>query len=858
MEAFSEYLIKSAAWITGFALVYLLFLRNERFFNLKRIYLLSGILISLIFPLISVHYQVEVPAPSTGSLSFQGTEFSSVTAGSSVSTETGLNYKMILFVLYITGVLFLGYRIIRHLIWIKKTISKANINNIGPARLVRISSFPASFSFFNYVFINPSVDEAEVREIMNHELVHVNQKHWLDLFLIETLRLLQWVNPFVWIYTGFVRLNNEYLADEMALQRSSNPAIYKAALLNQLFRSPVISLTNSFNYSLNQKRFDMMKKIITSPYRKLKVLLVLPVFAIILYAFATPKYSYLPSDVSVISPLAIKETQTITQNDVIGIVLTEDGKPLSMVTIAATPNGIGTQTGSDGRFYLTDISKDASLLVSCIGYKNQTLKPDFTSEIVIKMVKDPEYKMGVMTPDFTARHEGENVTISMTDDKNSEALIVINDKITDYKGKVTLKRDDIVAGKVLRGKEATDKYGEKGKNGVIVLTTKNHLQKVIKGVVVTKDGKPLEGVLILNTGTSGLAHWTNTKADGTFTLADVPDDERIYFSLKGYKPFSTKPVFTSEMKIILEVDPDFNSSSGNSYFVPNSQIKELVVVDGVISEKSFSEVMKELGYNMGPSKALFGKDATDKYGEKAVNGVREITTRKKAIEMGQKVPLPKLAPSDYPTFQGQRFTTFTDWVCNQAKYPAEATAKKIEGWVSVNFSVELNGTISNIKSTLGDPLLAEEVIRVIKTSPRWDPPKNPEVDSPHNSTVTLKFKLPDQVLRTEPFVVVEQMPMYPGGDAALLDFLKNNTKYPEEAKVQKIEGRVIVRFIVGSDGYVGGVSVLKGVHTLLDAEAIRVVGSLEKFTPGMQGGNPVDVWYMCPVTFSLPKTDPPQ
>ena len=64
MEAFALYLLKSVIWLTGFALVYLLFLRNERFFLLKRIYLVSGILVALFFPLISVHYQVELSAPA--------------------------------------------------------------------------------------------------------------------------------------------------------------------------------------------------------------------------------------------------------------------------------------------------------------------------------------------------------------------------------------------------------------------------------------------------------------------------------------------------------------------------------------------------------------------------------------------------------------------------------------------------------------------------------------------------------------------------------------------------------------------------------------------------------------------------
>jgi len=102
-----------------------------------------------------------------------------------------------------------------------------------------------------------------------------------------------------------------------------------------------------------------------------------------------------------------------------------------------------------------------------------------------------------------------------------------------------------------------------------------------------------------------------------------------------------------------------------------------------------------------------------------------------------------------------------------------------------------------------------------------------------------------------PFVVVEEMPMFPGGDAELLKYIADNTNYPEIAKENNIQGRVIVRFCVTSKGGVSQVSILKGVDPELDAEAIRVVNTLPAFKPGKQGGKPVPVWYMVPITFTL-------
>ena len=379
------------------------------------------------------------------------------------------------------------------------------------------------------------------------------------------------------------------------------------------------------------------------------------------------------------------------------------------------------------------------------------------------------------------------------------------------------------------------------------------LQKEVKGIVLKEDGKQFEGVHISSTGTLGNAQMASSGPDGRFSIPNVQADASLLFFYRGYKQLTLKPEFDKEMKVKMEKDPDYKAPAGtNPDALSGNRPGTIVVIDDVISDKSLNDARKDLGYNMGILKMIFGKEATDKYGEKAVNWAWEITTRKKALEIGLKPPFPRLAPDDYPTFQNKRFDSFTEWVGSQIKYPAAAQTKKLEGWVALNFNVELNGTISNIVSTIPvDPLLMDEVIRVLQSSPKWDPPKNHNVDEPFTSSVTLKFKLPDQILTEAPFVVVEEMPSYPGGDVELLNFLKNNTRYPEAAKAKKIQGRVIVRFVVSTEGRAEGVSVLKGVDPLLDAEAIRVTSMLSGFRPGTQGGKAVNVWYMAPINFSL-------
>ena len=103
----------------------------------------------------------------------------------------------------------------------------------------------------------------------------------------------------------------------------------------------------------------------------------------------------------------------------------------------------------------------------------------------------------------------------------------------------------------------------------------------------------------------------------------------------------------------------------------------------------------------------------------------------------------------------------------------------------------------------------------------------------------------DQVFKS-----VEQMPQFPGGDAALMKYLNTHIQYPPMAAEENIQGKVILQFIVEKDGSVGEVKVVRSVRKDLDKEAIRVAKSLQ-FTPGRQNGQPVRVWYTLPFTFKL-------
>jgi TonB family protein len=212
---------------------------------------------------------------------------------------------------------------------------------------------------------------------------------------------------------------------------------------------------------------------------------------------------------------------------------------------------------------------------------------------------------------------------------------------------------------------------------------------------------------------------------------------------------------------------------------------------------------------------------------------------------------------DYPQFTGG-IEALKKFKAENVKYPPEIKNLGIEGIVSVRFFVEKNGSVSDVRIIMGaSPTLDAEAIRVTKLMPPWQPGKEKGKPVKFLYMTGYEFLLNPRTIPAPeegtPYVVVEEMPMFPGGDSALLAYIGKNTKYPETAKANGVEGRVIIRFCVTDIGGIDRVSVLKGVDPDLDAEAIRVVKSLPAFKPGKQGGKPVNVWYMVPITFGLSK-----
>jgi periplasmic protein TonB len=149
--------------------------------------------------------------------------------------------------------------------------------------------------------------------------------------------------------------------------------------------------------------------------------------------------------------------------------------------------------------------------------------------------------------------------------------------------------------------------------------------------------------------------------------------------------------------------------------------------------------------------------------------------------------------------------------------------------VAVRFRQSLSISCVNTKSELQDPKIFEKMeVEVIKEKIETPPISNEKT-----------------------FSFVESMPSFPGGEAAMFKFINDNLKYPEEAKENKIEGKVFVSFIVDTDGSIQDVKVKRGIVSGCNEEAIRLVSSMPKWVPGKQNGKAVRVSFNLPVVFRL-------
>jgi TonB-dependent SusC/RagA subfamily outer membrane receptor len=404
---------------------------------------MTGLMASFLIPLLRFYYRVDVFI--TQSLTGTITE-------STQAMARPVDTYLILFYFYIfCGTLFVVRQLFL-LLKINSRIRSAGYTIGNNYRLVDSPDTKVPFSFYNYIFFNSrqNIAEEEKQLIFAHERSHILQRHWIDLIIAESICVILWFNPFVWFYLRSIRENHEYLADEAVIRNGYSSACYRAALINQSLNTPVFSLANSFAY-YKFKRIFMMKKETSNPLKKLAVLLLVPVAGFFFWAFSEPEYHvttidvtpqsgsvYLPENEAVEIEYAKVYAAMETEKPV---VLQKDTTKEEVVVIGVkkmreeSPEGVATGE---------DITKEEIVV---IGAKRIN-------------ATDTSYTSGNQIQSILLRTNQKLSPLILIDGK--ETSVSIND----------LDPSQIESISVLKNASAASLYDDRGKNGVILITTK--------------------------------------------------------------------------------------------------------------------------------------------------------------------------------------------------------------------------------------------------------------------------------------------------------------------------------------------------------------------------------------------------
>ncbi len=377
MESLFIYIFKASIGILLFYLLYVLLFGKETFFKANRYYLIAGLVLSLLLPVFTYSYIIDVPLniqPTTGEVFDPAT-------GNMLIPKGNAWIWTVPFILYLTGAGLLALRLFRETIQVIRLIRSGERNEFNGVTVINSEKAKTPFSFFNYVIIDTEkYSEEEFRNIISHEKVHIRERHWIDLLIIELLTVVFWINPLIWLYEKTIKQNHEYLADQGVIRQGYHPGQYQAFLINQLLGINVIGFTNNLNFSLNKNRMKMMKKEKTPTIRRLKLLLVLPVISVLIFAFATPEYRM----------NALSDTASSDKVVVEGKLFNEiDKTPIGGANIIVQGKTTGTISDGNGNFKIEVDSEDV-LVISYVGYETVRINVDEHTSIKAMIAMKPK------------------------------------------------------------------------------------------------------------------------------------------------------------------------------------------------------------------------------------------------------------------------------------------------------------------------------------------------------------------------------------------------------------------------------------------------------------------------------------
>jgi TonB-dependent SusC/RagA subfamily outer membrane receptor len=502
MQFVLEYLLKFSISVAVMHIFYRAVLRPLTFYKWNRFYLLGYGLLCFVIPFINITPWVQQRTLLNTQLNqtLPAIDYSSLlqlqTAQQTWWQQFNISDSIVM--LIITGSLVMLVRMILQFISLQKV--KANgkrLNNDNNITFFETAASVSPFSFGNNIYFNPQLHStSELERMLQHEIVHVKQRHTADLVVAEIICIINWFNPFAWLLRHALRQNLEFLADNEVLQNGVDKKQYQY-LLVKVAGNNQFSIAHHFNFSSLKKRIAMMNKIKTTRMHLTRFLFVLPVLLLVLLAFRqhqqappAPVITLLQKDTlpAPPAPPAAKLAQPPLEEKVV------QGKPLYnkqgyQITVADNNGECVVIVKDKSRkivkaIQLTAWNANENYYTNLYGHVPPPPPPPPAPKAVVTPAAVIEVQGVPLKPDAVApvspavpyKEAISNVSIVTYKSKQTtNAPIYIIDGVVQPKDGEALKRlnpNDIARIDVLKDASAIKAYGEAGANGVVVITTK--------------------------------------------------------------------------------------------------------------------------------------------------------------------------------------------------------------------------------------------------------------------------------------------------------------------------------------------------------------------------------------------------
>ncbi len=294
--------------------VYEVLLKKETFFSYNRWYLLITSVISLLLPLIKIQALAFIlPAETISEIStvwlpevLIGEAPAAATPLDTTETltaGTNINWWLVCYGAGVVASLFILFRKYRNL---NRLFRFRAISAEKDLRIIEVPNSTIACTFYKTIFLGDKLSEAERHQILSHELVHVKQKHSLDLVFFEVYKIIFWFNPLIYIYQERIATLHEFIADSVVVKTTEKRSYYEQ-LLNSAFNTQNISFINQFfNHSLIKKRIVMLQKSRSKTISKLKFLVMVPLMLLMLtYVACSEEKSPADEEISKIEEKAL-------------------------------------------------------------------------------------------------------------------------------------------------------------------------------------------------------------------------------------------------------------------------------------------------------------------------------------------------------------------------------------------------------------------------------------------------------------------------------------------------------------------------------------------------------------------------